>query len=88
MNSIYASLNSNRKLFTNEFLNVDRVCSRCVFQEILTPSLVHILTFDFARAILVLSEMRRQLMNNQFQQKRRYGLAYFDVRIKTIVWRD
>jgi len=38
-----------------------------VLQEILAPSLVHILTFDIARSIL--SEMRRQLMNNQFQRK-------------------
>lgn len=33
INSIYVSLKSNRKLFTNEHLNVDRRCSRCVFKK-------------------------------------------------------
>jgi RsiW-degrading membrane proteinase PrsW (M82 family) len=64
MNSIYISLNNNRNLFTNEILN-------CVFQEILTPSLGHLLTSHFAKAIFY--EMRRQLINNQLQWKWQYG---------------
>jgi len=62
MNSVYMSLNNNRKLFTNELLNVDSGSSRFVFQEILTQSLVHLLIFNFAKAML--HEMGRLLINS------------------------
>jgi len=65
MNSICASLNNNRKLFTYELLNVDSGSCRYVLQEILTPSLIHLMTFDFGKAILY--DMRR------LQGKWKYG---------------
>jgi hypothetical protein len=86
VSSIYMSLNNNRKLLTNELLNVDSGSSRCVFQEILTQSLVHLLIFDFAKAILY--EMGRLLINNQLQGRWKYGRGLFWCSTKTVVWRD